>query len=194
MSDELNLRGGRFKPLTTDGLTAAQRTVLDELLRGQRGSVDGPFNVFLRSPELGNLLQRVGEHVRFRNSLPPNLKELAILLTAQWWQSQFEWFAHRPLALAAGLRLDVIDAIHGGERPATMTTEEATVYDFSTELRESRRVTDATFTTAVALFGEQGVMDLIATLGYYDVVSMALNVDRYPLPAGEVLPFPEPAP
>jgi 4-carboxymuconolactone decarboxylase len=189
---DLGLRGDRFRPLTWQELTPAQQTMVNELLAGKRGTLTGPFNVFLRSPEVGNLAQRVGEHVRFRSSLEPRLKEMAILMTAKWWASQYEWFAHKPLALSAGLRAEIVDALHAGTRPAAMRPDEAVVYDFSTELRDRRRVSDQTFNAAVKLLGEQGVMDLIATMGYYDLVSMALNVDRYPLPDNAPLPFPEP--
>lgn len=189
---DLGLRGDRFRPLTWRELTPPQQTMVNELLAGKRGSLDGPFNVFLRSPEVGNLIQRVGEHVRFRGSLPPRLNEMAILMTAKWWQSQYEWFAHKPLALKAGLSSEIVDAIHAGMRPPRMQPDEAVVYDFCNELRDRRRVSDVTFAAAVRLLGEPGVMDVIATMGYYDAVSMALNVDRYPLPDGAPLPFPEP--
>jgi 4-carboxymuconolactone decarboxylase len=189
---DLGLRGDRFRPLTWQELSPPQQTMVNELLAGKRGTLNGPFNVFLRSPEVGNLAQRVGEHVRFRSSLPPHLKEMAILMTAQWWKSQYEWFAHKPLALSAGLSAAIVDALHAGRRPSSMQPDEAAIYDFSTELRDRRRVSDPTFRTAVKLLGEQGVMDLMATMGYYDLVSMALNVDRYPLPDNSPLPFPEP--
>jgi 4-carboxymuconolactone decarboxylase len=188
---DLGLRGNRFRPLTAQELTPAQRAMVDELLAGKRASLNGPFNVFLRSPEVGNLAQRVGEHVRFRSSLPPRLNEMAILMTARWWLSQYEWHAHKPLAQKAGLSDQVIDALQAGKRPARMQPDEGVIYDFCSELRERRRVSDSTFAAAVKLFGEQGVMDLIANMGYYDMVSMALNVDGYPLPDGAPLPFAE---
>jgi 4-carboxymuconolactone decarboxylase len=189
---DLGLRGDRFRPLTWQELTPPQQTMINDLLAGKRTSLGGPFNVFLRSPELGNLAQKLGEQVRFNSSLPPRLNEMAILMTARWWASQYEWHAHEPLALKAGVSADVIAALHAGRRPARMQPDETAIYEFATELRERRRVSDATFQNAAKLFGERGVMDLIATMGYYDLVSMALNVDRYPLPDGATLPFPEP--
>jgi 4-carboxymuconolactone decarboxylase len=188
----LNLHGDRFKPLTWDGLTAEQKTMVSDLLAGKRTSLDGPFNVLLRSPEMGNLSQKLGEYLRFRTSVPRRLNEMAILLTARWWSSQYEWSAHKPLALDAGLSASVIDDIQGGRRPAKMQPDETAVYDFCAELREHRRVSDSTFKEAVNALGERGVVDLVALMGYYDSVSMVLNVDRYPLPAGATLPFPEP--
>ncbi len=189
---DLNLRGDRFRPLTHDQLTAEQKVMVNDLLAGKRTSLNGPFNVLLRSPDMGNLSQKLGEYVRFRTSVPARLNEMAILLTARWWSSQYQFHAHKPLALAAGLSADVIDEIQAGRRPGRMQADEAVVYDFSAELRDRRRVSDATFKAAVALLGERGVVDLIATLGYYDLVAMVLNVDRYPLPDGAPLPFPEP--
>ena len=189
---QLDLRGDRFKPLTWEELSPPQQAMITDLLAGSRGTVTGPFNVLLRSPEMGNRAQKLGEYVRFQSSLPPRLNEMAILLTARWWTSQYEWFAHKPLALKAGLDEGVIDAIQAGRRPEQMRPDEALIFDFSTELRERRRVSDATFRSAVTLLGEKGVVDLIAVMGYYDLVSMVLNVDRYPLPAGASLPFAEP--
>jgi 4-carboxymuconolactone decarboxylase len=189
---ELNLRGDRFKPLTRDELTPQQEILVKDLLAGARGTVSGPFNALLRSPEMGNHAQKLGEYVRFKTSVPKRLNEMAILMTARFWSSQYEWFAHERLAREAGLGAAVIADIHAGRRPAGMEPDETVVYDFCTELRERRRVSDRTFAAAVELLGEKGVIDLIANMAYYDLVSMVLNVDRYPLPEGAELPFPEP--
>ena len=189
---QLNLRGDRFKPLTWEQLTPEQKTMVNDLLAGSRTSLNGPFNALLRSPEMGNLAQKLGEYVRFRTSVPRRLNEMAILLTSRWWSAQYEWYAHKTLALNAGLNAAVIDDIEAGRRPARMQADETVIYDFATELRERRRVSDATFKAAVNLLGERGVMDLVALMGYYDLVSMALAVDRYPLPEGAQSPFPEP--
>ena len=187
----LNLRGDRFKPLTWEQLTPAQKTMVNDVLSGARGSLGGPYNVLLRSPDMGNLAQKFGEYTRFRTTVPRKLNEMAILMTASWWRSQYEWTAHQPAAASAGLAADVIDALKAGHRPARMQPDEATVYEFCSELRERRRVSDQTFRSAVALLGEQGVVDLVGVMGYYDLVSMALNVDGYPLPDGTSAPFPE---
>ncbi len=189
---DLALRGDRFKPLTWEQLTPDQKTMVNDLLAGSRTSLGGPFNALLRSPETGNLAQKLGDHLRFHSSVPARLNEMAILMTARWWQSQYEWFAHKPLALAAGLPSSVADDLQAGRRPSGMRSDEAVVYDFATELRERRRVSDKTFVAAVALLGEKGVMDLTSLMGYYDLVSMILNVDRYPLPDGASPPFSEP--
>jgi 4-carboxymuconolactone decarboxylase len=189
---DLNLRGDRFAPLTAEQLTPEQETMVRDLLGGTRTSLNGPFNALLRSPEMGNHAQKLGEYVRFKTSVPRRLNEMAILMTARFWSSQYEWYAHEKLALDAGLDPAVIDAIRAGRRPVSMRPDETVVYDFCTELRERRRVSDRSFSAAVDLLGEKGVVDLIANMAYYDLVSMVLNVDRYPLPAGAALPFTEP--
>jgi 4-carboxymuconolactone decarboxylase len=188
----LNLRGDRFKPLTSEQLTPEQKTMVNDLLSGMRTNLNGPFNVLLRSPEMGNLSQKLGEYLRFRTAVPKRLNEMAILMTAKWWSSQYEWYLHQTLALNAGLNAAVIDAIQAGHRPDQMQPDETVIYDFCTELRDRRRVSDGTFKAALSLLGERGVVDLVATMGYYDLVSMALNVDRYPLPDGAQAPLPEP--
>jgi 4-carboxymuconolactone decarboxylase len=174
----------RFKPLTLEEMTPAQRRMAENLLSGPRKGMKGPFSALLYSPEMGDAAQELGARVRFKNSLPEKLKELAILTVARFWTAQYEWYAHRRLALEAGLGGAVIDAIAAGERPAAMTADEAAIYAFATELLETREVSDATFAAVKERFGEKGVIDLICTMGYYTLVSMTLNVNRYPLPEG----------
>src|SRR5262249_53725182 len=96
---DLRLVGDRFKPLTYDQLTPAQKTMADHLLEGERGTMSGPFNVLLRSPEMGDAVQKLGAQVRFHASLPPRLNEFAILITGRFWNAQYEWYAHKRLAL-----------------------------------------------------------------------------------------------
>ena len=180
---DLQMRGDRFKPLTYDQMTPEQKTMTDHVLAGARGSMAGPYNVLLRSPEMGDLAQQFGAHMRFHSSLPKKLNELAILMTAKFWNSSFEWYAHRKFGLEAGLSANLIDKIAIGQRPQ-LDPDEEIIYNFCDELLNSRRVTDATFNHAKEKFGERGVVDLIGVLGYYHLVSMVLNVDRYPLPEG----------
>jgi 4-carboxymuconolactone decarboxylase len=180
----LNFVGDRFKPLTYEQMTPAQKTMVDHLLAGERRGANGPFNVLLRSPELGDLAQQLGAQVRFHSSLPRKLNELAIIITARHWTAQYEWYAHKRAALEAGLNPAIVDAIAGGKRPTSMQPDEETIYTFSTELLNTKQVSDATFEATKKAFGERGVVDLIGVIGYYQLVSMVLNVDRYPLPDG----------
>jgi 4-carboxymuconolactone decarboxylase len=190
---DVRLAGDRFKPLTYDEMTPAQKTMIENLLNGERRGTGGPFNVLLRSPEIGDLAQKLGAGVRFHSSLPNKLNELAIIITARYWTAQFEWNAHKRAALAAGVSPAIVDAIAAGKRPAQMQPDEAAVYNFGTELLRTKQVSDATFQAAKTAVGERGVVDLISVMGYYQLVSMLLNVDRYPLGEGvqpELKPLP----
>ncbi len=190
----------RFALIPVENLTPEQRKLYDSIRSGPRariansgasnpGPVGGPFNVWLRSPGIGNWVSNLGEEIRFRSSLPSKLNELAIMVTARYWTSQYEWLAHCRLALEAGLDPGIAKDIAENRRPAQMDVDEAIVYDFSRELHENHGVADATYKRALERFGERGVFDLIAVNGYYSLVSMCLNVDRTPLPAGVPLPL-----
>jgi len=181
---DIKLVGDRFTPLTYAEMNAEQRSMIEHLIAGERTSTGGPFNVLLRSPEMGDIAQQLGARVRYHSALPARLNEMAILITARHWTAQYEWYAHKRLALQAGLNPAIVDAIGQGKRPAPMPREEQALYNFETELLETKQVSDATFRAAVAALGERGVVDLMVNMGYYQLVSMVLNVDRYPLPDG----------
>lgn len=181
---QLNLRGDRFKPLTYAELTPEQKALADHVLAGPRHSLNGPYNAFLRSPEMGDLAQAYGAYTRFKSSVPHKLNELAILITARFWTSQYEWYSHHKYGLEAGLSPALIADLAAGKRPASLDQDEAIVYDFCHELLETRQVSDATFKATVDRFGERGAVDLIGVMGYYHLVAMALNTDRYPMPDG----------
>src|SRR6187551_3548 len=177
--NSVKLIGNRFAPLTYQSMNPAQKKMFENLISGERRGASGPFNVLLRSPEMGDLAQQFGASMRFHSSIAPRLNELAIIITARHWTSQYEWYAHRRAAQTAGLNQSIIDAVAAGTRPAAMAADEAAVYDFCTELLTTKQVSDATFSAARDRFGERGVVDLIGVTGYYQLVSMLLNVDRY---------------
>lgn len=181
---DIKLVGDRFKPLQYDDMTPTQKTMMDHLASGERRGAGGPFNVLLRSPEMGDLVQQFGASMRFHSSLPRKLNEMAIIITASHWTAQFEWNAHRNAAAQAGLSEAIIKSIAAGKRPESMDADETVVYNFSTELLNTHQVSDPVFKAAKDKFGERGVVDMISVMGYYQLVSMLLNVDRYPLPAG----------
>ena len=182
----LQLRGHRFAPLTWETMTPAQSEMTRSVMAGQRASMQGPYNVFLRSPELGELAQRFGAHTRFKSSLPLVLNELAILLVARFWTCQFVWWAHNRIAAEAGLDQALIDAIAKGHAVPEVSADVAAVHDFCNTLLQTRQVSDAVYAAVVQRFGEAGVVDLMGTMSYYTLVSMSLNVDQYPLPEGAV--------
>ena len=179
----------RFALLTEATMTPRQRESYQGIVSGPRKGARGPFNALLRSPEVADRVQKVGEYIRFQSTIPAALNEMAILITGRFWGAQYEFWAHSRLARTAGLPDPIIDAIAQNRRPSAMTDDQRIVHDFCTELFRDKTVSDATFKAAVERFGEQGVIDLIAASGYYSIVSMVLNVDRYPLPAGERPPL-----
>ena len=185
----LALTGERMPEIPLDKMTAAQRSIAEAIMSGPRKRMSGPFNAWLRSPELADRLQKVGEYVRFNTSLDKRINEMAIIMTAQAWGSQYEWYAHAPLAIKAGLDPATVAAIGAGRKPDNMKDDEAIVWEFTTQLRRDHGVDDAIYAKALEKFGEQGIMDLIAVNGYYDVVSMTLNVAHVKPPADAQLPF-----
>ncbi len=190
---DLKLRGDRFKPLKYETLDPAQKKMADHLLAGQRAGANGPFNVMMRSPEMGDLAQELGALVRFHSTLPPKLNEFAIIITGRYWTAQYEWLAHKALALTAGLKPEIVAAVAAGKRPAGMQADEEAIYNFTTELLNTKQVSDATFKAVADKFGERGVVDLGFVIGYYQLVSSLLNIDRYPVAEGtkpELKPLP----
>ena len=183
------LTGERMPEIPLDKMTTAQRSIADAIMTGPRKRMSGPFNAWLRSPELADRLQKVGEYVRFNTSLDKRVNEMAIIMTAQAWGSQYEWYAHAPLAIKAGLDPATVAAIGAGRKPDNMKDDEAVVWEFTTQLRRDHGVDDAIYAKALEKFGEQGIMDLVAVNGYYDVVSMTLNVARVKPPAEAEMPF-----
>src|ERR1700758_3013008 len=152
----------RFKELSPATMTPEQKKVADAIQSGPRGAgLRGPFNALLRSPEICDLVQRVGAYVRYSSAIPPRLNEMAIIMAGRKWTAQYEFYAHRRLALEAGVETEICDALAGGTRPAAMQADEAEIYDFCTELLGTGHVSDGNFKKIADRFGERGVIDLI---------------------------------
>lgn len=180
----------RFATLDRSSMTPEQGRVADALMNGPRKGMNGPHNAWLRRPELADRFQKVGEYILYQTILSPRLRELAIITTARRWDSQFEWHAHRRLALEAGLDVAIADALERGERPASFAADERIVFDFTVELMARGEVSDETYEPTLALLGEEGVIDLVGSIAYYTAVALTLNVDRHPVPAGARLLMP----
>ena len=172
--------------------TEAQKKAVEGLMSGKRAATDvtGPFIIELRSPEFMDRAQRLGEFLRYMTSLPPRLSEMVILFTARGWTQQYEYRAHTPLALKAGLKQEIITAITEGRCPTGMAEDEAAAYDLCDELDRNKSVSDATYARAVKEFKEQGVVELIGLKGYYTMLAMLMNTNRTPVPDGKP-PLPE---
>ena len=174
----------RFPELKPEQWNDEQKHVAQAIVAGPRGSVRGPFVPLLYSPGLAGPAQQAGAYLRYHSSLPTALNEFAILIAARFWTAQYEWFAHRKIALEAGLDPKIADQLARGERPSGLSPEQTAIYDFCTELHHDHAVSDKSFGAVVGKFGHRGAVDLIGVCGYYPMIAMVLNVAQIPLPAG----------
>jgi 4-carboxymuconolactone decarboxylase len=183
---KLELRGDRFPPLDYNDMTPQQKAVAGKIVSGAiQGGSGGPLNTLLRSPDVAEGVARYGEYIRFHSTLPPKLNELAALLTTRYWTAQFPFYAHHRAGAQAGLSEALIGAIAEGRRPAALQKDEEIVYNFVTGVLKTTQVSDENFAAAKALLGERNMIELLGVVGYYQIVSMAVNTDRYPLPEGQ---------
>jgi 4-carboxymuconolactone decarboxylase len=185
-----NLAPVRMGPIAEDDMTTAQKVAVASIMSGPRGHMGGPFSALLRSPELMNRVQKVGEYLRFQCPLDKRLGEFAAIIAARYWSQQFEWWAHYKQAVAAGLKKEIGDAVAEGRRPTGMAEDEEIVYDFLTEALNNKGVCDTTYARGIKKFGEPGVIDLLAVAGYYGLLALVMNVARTPVPDGHALPLP----
>lgn len=173
----------RIRQLERADLDERQTRIHDAIVE-TRGDINGPFRVWLNSPEFADRVQQLGDLVRNHTKLDRRLTELVILVTARSWDCQLEWTLHEPLALEAGVDTAVVEIIRLGQLPEFEMQDERIVYDFASELLYNRFVQDRTFVAAREELGEAGVIDLIGLIGYYGLVAMTLNACQVPLPKG----------
>ncbi|HYK25879.1 MAG TPA: carboxymuconolactone decarboxylase family protein [Steroidobacteraceae bacterium] len=185
MTDERD----RLPPIRHEAMTPEQRRAAEALVRGRRGALFGPFVPLLRSPELLDRAQRLGEYLRYDSAVPVRLRELAILVTARHFRQAFEWHVHAPAGIEAGLASDTVAEIAAGRRPQSLRPDEAVVYDFCIELHTAHEVRDETYAAALALLGEHGIVDLCGVCGYYGLLALVMNAARTPLPEGASAPW-----
>ena len=174
----LQLRGDRFRGLTYDEMTPEQKALTDRAL-ADRGTI-GTFNILLRSPGLSEAIRGTAGG-RAGSPLTQKQAELAIIINARYWTTQFEWLVHHRAAVQAGVSESTVAAIAEGRRPASMPPDEEVVYNFVRELLNTKQVSDPTFAAAKSLLGERGIVDLIGLVGFYQATSLMMNVDRYPM-------------
>jgi 4-carboxymuconolactone decarboxylase len=185
----------RLPVIVDSQLTPDQRTLMGSIASGPRGTfkMSGPFLCYLHSPAFGELAQKLGAYCRYGTSIAPRLTEFAILTTAHFWKAQYEWVAHEPQALKAGVKPATIQALRTGRAPTSAPKDERAIYAFVKEVYATRRASDRTYKAVHAIIGDAGMVELVGLLGYYAMVSMTLNVFRMPVAEGTPLPFKEPA-
>jgi ABC-type molybdate transport system substrate-binding protein/alkylhydroperoxidase family enzyme len=181
------LSSNRLPPIPANQMTPAQLEAVAAFKTARGAEVSGPFHPLLRSPELMTRTRAMGDYLRFKSALPPRLSEFVILLTAREWDQPYEWNAHYPIAIKAGVSAATLSAIAAGRNPESMTSDEAILYDFVRELHHTKAVSDAIYDRALKAFGDQAVMDTIGISGYYSLLAMVLNTARTP-PGGANAP------
>lgn len=177
----------RFEPLSPDRMTPEQKAISDDLIKS-RGGVRGPFPVMLHNPGLAAAAEKLGGYARFGSKIEPRLLEFAISIIGRFWGAQIEWAAHSKLAREAGIDPEVLKAVEDGSRPDFVNDDEAAIYDFLTALLNRTKIDDATYAKCLDALGERGIIDLMATVTHYTVVSMTLNTFHMPVAEGVVTP------
>jgi 4-carboxymuconolactone decarboxylase len=181
----------RLPPMPREAMSALQRETADALIAGPRHGVYGPFVPLLRSPVLLDRVGRLGEYLRFESVLGAPVREFAICIAARHVGNQFEWVMHAPLASAAGVSAEAIESLRLGARPRDLAPELATALDFVRELLHTHGVSEPTYQAAIAQWGEAGVVDLTALVGYFVMVSWVMNVAHTPAQdTGKAAPLP----
>jgi 4-carboxymuconolactone decarboxylase len=181
----------RIPELTPASMSAAQKEVIDLITSGPHQRVVGPYPAWLQSPELAKRARALSEYLRFQSAPSKRHAEIAILMTGRHWKAEFEFYAHAKLAREAGVEEPIIQALAAGKRPAFSRADDAVVYDLCSQMLSTRRIDDATYQRGLDTFGMQALVDLIAIMGYYCMVSVTLNAFEAPLPPGEPSPFPD---
>ena len=170
----------RFPPIPMEKLTAKQKQFADvqsgNQAGGQRASNynQGPFRLYLRSPDFGLAAIQMSDYLRWGTGLEPRLVEFAILIAARNWNSSYVWHSHYVLAIKGGLDPSIPADMAAGRKPAKMKDDERVIYDLLTQIYRDKKVTDAAFNAAVAKYGDKGVADIVAIASYYGVTSMSL--------------------
>ncbi|MFG1648212.1 carboxymuconolactone decarboxylase family protein [Amycolatopsis sp. NPDC049252] len=187
----------RLPHLTPDDLDPEQRALYDEITGGPRatgpqrfplvdaaGRLAGPFNAMLVAPPAGQALQALGAAIRYSTTLGDRIRELAILAVAARWDSAFEWYAHEPHALAAGLTEAQVEAVRRGEIPALADKTERAALRFVSALLREEDVDDVTYAEIVPIIGNRMAVELTTLVGYYATLALQLRVFRVADPAG----------
>jgi len=179
------LQKDRMPQISDEQMTPAQKSAVREFLVARKTTeFEGPFVPLLRSPEILSRARNLGDYVRFNTSLPSRLSEFVILITAQYWRQEYEWFVHSGIAVRQGLASEKIAAVAAGNRPQKMADDEAVVYDFCMELLTEREVSDRNYDRLKLHFEEEGIVDTVGIIGYYSLLAMVMNTARTALPEG----------
>ncbi len=182
----------RLAVLSSDEMTAEQLDLYREILGGPRGQgpravllssgaggLAGPFNAMLYAPPVGHALQELGAAIRFRTQLAPRIREMAILVVAQAWDSAYERDTHELIGRDAGLSEPEIEALRAGADPGFADKDEQVAYAVVRALAgPDADLGDQEYDTAVTVLGEQALVELTSLVGYYATLALQLRIFR----------------
>ena len=184
----------RLQPKTYDELNPEQQEQFERIRRSREpradGQFGGPFDPWIRSPEVAQRALSLGNFVWERTSVGRRIVELAIIVTGRHWRSNVEWVAHTRMAKEQGVSDEVIQAVFEQRMPEKAPEDECLTIEVCRALHETQDLPIDLYQRAVALWGETGLMDIIQTIGFYSFVSMTLNAFDIPTAKGDPTPFP----
>jgi 4-carboxymuconolactone decarboxylase len=173
----------RLPDIPPEQYTVEQQKAAQEFELARKKAPWGPFAMLMYSPQLMNNARAMGDHLRYNSAFDARLSEFAILITAREWSQDYEWYVHYPIAIKAGLKPEIAQALKEGRRPEGMSEDETIVYDFTIELQKNKQVSNSTFAKTENRFGKKGAIDLAGIAGYYTFLAMEMNMARHPIPA-----------
>jgi 4-carboxymuconolactone decarboxylase len=171
----------RILDIPAEKLTAEQKAVFDNLTAG-RGRILGPYRVWIHSPTVAAGMEHIGTFLNKRSSLTTREVEIGILVIAQHWDANYVRQAHIKAGKAAGLSDETIAAILAGRDPGLSDPHERAVHRFAAALAAGAQLSDTEFAEIETVLGRAGVAEVLALLGYYTSVALAMKVHDVPLP------------
>jgi len=177
----------RLTSITDKSQVAAKDQPIVDAIVASRGALQGPFTMFLHSPELAGRLAHLGAYVRFEGSLDMRVRVLAAMTVARELEAVYVWGAQTGGARRLSVPETTITAIrenHSRGVPA----EDAQIIDFTRQLVRKHRVDEATVKALIGRFGNDGFIQLTGAIGYYSMLAMTVNAcELEAAPGAEVL-------
>jgi 4-carboxymuconolactone decarboxylase len=172
----------RIKDIPESELTPEQAKVFKDLVAG-RGRLLTPYRIWIHSPKLAAALETIGTFLNKKCSLSEREVELVICIIANHWQGEYVWTVHTRACVKLGIPQSVFDAIRAGRAPEIDDERERNVYDLTQIAMQPGAGSDEVYQRAERLLGRNGIAEVLALLGYYSSVAMAVKVHGVPAPA-----------
>lgn len=195
------MENGRLHWFLPEELDPEQRRLYDEIVDSPRaanrqtpltddaGRLHGPFNALLTDPHLGGHIQALGRALRFSDQLPRVVFESIVLVVAAERRSAYEWYAHAPIARAAGLTDAQLDAIRAGRYRELAPLVEPELLDLVLAAVRHEVPSVETVRAVEQAYDTATVTAVAATVGYYDLLATLMRTWDTQLPDGAPDPF-----